>query len=82
MGKYKKNQSVIPCFRASEKVLARLPRCTICGQLIVLTCDRTKPSKLVEWMGMGWLKTKPQMMNMYPTAEKQEMRCLLHKEGS
>lgn len=77
MGKPKQN--VTPCFRASEKTLAKLPCCRVCGQVIIQTCDRSKPSELVPWMGQYWTKEKPQM-NMYPTAKKQEMLCLLHSE--
>ncbi len=65
--------------RASAAILAKVPRCVICGGELVLTCDRTKPSELVEWKGMEWSPQKPEMINFYPTAKEQEMKCHYHK---
>ena len=52
-----------------------LPKCWKCGQLLLATCDRSKPSKLTEFMGAGWTKTKPQFMWCYPTAKEQSKLC-------
>ena len=51
-------------------------RCSVCGQLLIASCDRDKPSQLVEFKGRLWTKTKPQFMMMFPTAEKQNKICL------
>ena len=52
-----------------------LPRCRVCYQLLIATCDRNLPSKLVEFEGIQWLKTKPQKIMMFPTAEEQSTIC-------
>jgi DNA-binding Lrp family transcriptional regulator len=57
-----------------------IPSCRICGAPLIATCDRNKPSELVEYMGMGWTKTKPQLMWVYPTAEKQSDLCFYHQQ--
>lgn len=56
-----------------------VPYCRICGAPLMATCDRTKKSVLTEFMGMEWMKTKPQFMYMYPTAEKQSDLCFYHQ---
>ncbi|MDO9592990.1 MAG: hypothetical protein Q7I98_07360 [Erysipelotrichaceae bacterium] len=53
--------------------------CKNCGILLIATCDRTKPSELVEWKGQEWTKKKPQFMWMFPTAKKQDDLCYNHK---
>ena len=55
--------------------------CRICGASLISTCDRTKKSELVEYMGQEWNKTKPQFMYMYPTAEKQSDLCFYHQRN-
>lgn len=57
------------------QLIRDLPRCSICDQLLLATCDRSKPSELVETKGIEWTKTKPQFMMLYPTAEKQSLLC-------
>jgi hypothetical protein len=52
-----------------------LPRCSKCNQLLTVTCDRSKPSEFVEWLGTEWTKKKPQRMWMFPTAENQSKLC-------
>lgn len=41
--------------------------CSECGQLTLISCDKSKKSELVEWMGQDYRKTKPQKMWMYPS---------------
>ena len=53
--------------------------CRICGDTLIATCDRTRKSVLTKFMGQEWTKTKPQLMWMYPTAEKQDDLCFYHK---
>jgi len=53
--------------------------CRICFAPIIATCDRSKPSEEVEWLGTSWLKTKPQFIAMFPEAEKQSDLCFYHK---
>lgn len=68
-----------------EHLLRDLPRCRICNQPLIATCDETKPSKLTEFMGTSWLKTKPQFMWMFPTAKEQSdlcWYCQREEEGS
>lgn len=54
--------------------------CRICGQPLIATCDKTKKSEIVEWMGSEWTKTKPQFINMYPTARRQINLCFYHQQ--
>ena len=63
-----------------EQLIRDLPRCRICNQLLLATCDRTQPSEPVEFLGTSWLKTKPQIMRMYPTAEEQSDLCWYHQK--
>ena len=51
-----------------------------CGALIIASCDKSKPSKLVEWMGTLWTPKYPQKMNLFPTADKQSDFCHFHQE--
>ena len=53
--------------------------CRICGDVLLATCDRTQKSKLKEYMGQDWTKTKPQFMWMYPTAKEQSDLCFYHQ---
>ena len=53
----------------------KLLRCKNCGQPLTVTCDRSKPSELVEWKGIHWTKTNPQKMWMFPTTSKQNRYC-------
>ena len=53
--------------------------CRICGDAIIATCDRAQKSVLTEFMGQEWTKTKPQLMWMYPTEEKQSDLCFYHQ---
>ena len=59
---------------AKYLIRCELPRCRICYQLLIATCDRNLP-KSVEFLGEQWLKTKPQKMMMFPTAEEQPSIC-------
>lgn len=63
--------------REYAKYLIRciLPKCWKCGQLLLATCNRSKPSKLTEFMGTGWTEKKPQFTMLYPTAEEQSSLC-------
>lgn len=61
--------------RAEYLILYKLPRCSICNQLLLTTCDRSKPSEPVEWMGSLWTKKKPQVINFYPKVEEQSKLC-------
>lgn len=61
--------------KAEFVLLHVLPRCKVCGQLLIATSDRSKPSELVEWLGKEWTKTKPQRMWMFPTKIKQSKYC-------
>lgn len=56
-----------------------VPSCRICGGPLIVTCDRSKKSVLTEVMGMGWMKTAPEYMWMYPTAEEQSDLCFYHQ---
>lgn len=60
---------------AKYLIRCELPRCRVCYQLLLITCDRSMQSKLVEFRGKQWLKTKPQKMMMFPTAEEQSNIC-------
>lgn len=64
--KYKYTKYLIRCV---------LPRCWKCDHLLLATCDRNEPSKLTEFMGIEWTKTKPQFMMLYPTAKEQSKFC-------
>ena len=63
-----------------EQSIRDLPRCSTCNQLLVATCDRSKPSELVEFKGIEWTKKKPQFMWMFPTADEQSKLCLYCKD--
>ena len=52
-----------------------LPHCRICNQLLIATCDRSKPSESVEFKGREWTERKPQFMMLYPTAKEQSKLC-------
>lgn len=60
---------------AKYLVRCELPRCSMCSQLLIATCDKSKPSELVRFKGREWTKTKPQFMMFYPTAEEQSSLC-------
>jgi len=62
---------------ANYILIHKLPRCKNCGQLLILTCDRSKPSELVEWLGTEWTKANPEEMWLFPTASnyKQNEYC-------
>ena len=60
---------------AKDLIRYKLPRCSICNQLLLATCDRSKPSELTEFKGIEWTKTKPQFMMLYPIAEEQSKLC-------
>lgn len=64
-----------------EHLIRDLPRCRICNQRLIVTCDRSQPSKPTEFLGTSWLKTKPQFMRMYPSlpAEEQSDLCWYHQ---
>lgn len=65
-----------PRYRYAKYLIrCELPRCSICDQLLLATCDRSKPSELTEFMGREWTKTKPQFMMLYPTAKEQSRLC-------
>ena len=63
--------------REYAKYLIRciLPRCWKCDQLLLATCDRSKPSELTEFKGIEWTKKNPQIMMLYPTAKEQSKLC-------
>lgn len=61
--------------RKLDLLIRNLPRCKECGQALIATCDRSKPSELVEFKGIKWTKGKPQFMMFYPTAEEQSKLC-------
>ena len=50
-------------------------RCNNCNQLLIATCDRSKPSKLTKFKGIEWTEKHPQFMMLYPTAEEQSKLC-------
>lgn len=52
-----------------------MPNCSNCDQLLLATCNRSKPSELTEFKGTEWTKKKPQFMMLYPTAEEQSKLC-------
>ncbi len=54
--------------------------CRLCGDALIATCDRTQKSELVEYAGQEDMKTKPQLMWMYPTAEEQSDLCFYHQQ--
>ena len=58
-----------------ERLIMNLPRCSICNQVLIATCDRTKPSQLVEFKGRDGTEAKPQFMWLYPTAKEQSKLC-------
>ena len=60
---------------AKYLIRCELPRCSKCGQLLIATYDRSKPSKLVRFKGKDWTKTKPQFMWMFPTDVEQSKFC-------
>jgi len=60
--------------RALEAALQALPRCARCNQMLTSHADRSKPSELVEYMGIHWTPKHPQYMWMYPSAEL-ELLC-------
>lgn len=62
-----------------EQLLQDLPRCQVCGQVLIATCDLSKPSELVEVAGTLWTEKNPQFMWFYPTAEKQSTFCFHHQ---
>lgn len=62
-----------------EQLLLDLPRCQVCSQVLVATCNLSKPSELVEVKGTLWTEKKPQFMWFYPTAKKQSTRCFHHQ---
>lgn len=59
-------------FNSNHILIYELPHCSICGQLLIPTCDRNKPPELVEWMGIEWTKANPEKMWMFPTASSHE----------
>ena len=61
--------------KAEYLIRYKLPHCSKCKQILISTCDRSKPSKLTEFKGGKWTETKPQFMMLYPTAEKQSKLC-------
>ena len=52
----------------------------ICGEPLIATCDRSKPSELTEFKGIEYTKKNPQKMMIYPTAEKQDDLCFWHRK--
>lgn len=64
-----------------KHLIQDLPRCRICGQLLILTCNQSKPSELKEFIGTLWTKTKPQFGWFYPSlsVEEQSDLCFYHQ---
>lgn len=54
--------------------------CRVCGAVLTATCNKTQKSKLCEFKGRDWTKTKPQFMWLYPTARKQSNLCFYHQQ--
>lgn len=79
MRKKKKEKRKIDIENVQRLLKNAVPHCRICGGTLVATCDRNKKSVLTEFMGMGWMKTAPEYMWMYPTAEKQSDLCFYHQ---
>ena len=46
---------------------------------VIATCDRSKPSELVEFKGQMWTKKNPQKMMLFPTAKTQSKLCYWHQ---
>lgn len=65
---------------AKYLIRCELPRCSLCDQLLLATCDRSKPSELTEFKGIEWIKTKPQFMRMFPVVDKQSKVCFYCEE--
>lgn len=54
--------------------------CRLCFDTpAIATCDRSKPSELVEFKGQMWTKKNPQKMMLYPTAKTQNNLCYWHQ---
>ncbi|MCK4307860.1 hypothetical protein KAW50_06525 [candidate division WOR-3 bacterium] len=60
---------------AKYLIRCELPRCSMCSQLLIADCDRSKPSKLTRFKGRMETKTKPQFIWMFPTADEQNDLC-------
>ena len=61
---------------AKYLIRCELPRCRKCFQLLLVTCDRSKPSQFTQFKGKEETKTKPQFMWMFPTTEDDEQSDL------
>ena len=55
------------------ELIANLPRCKRCNQLVHSKVDRDKPSEYVEWKGEHWTKANPQFIWMFPQGEFPEL---------
>lgn len=61
----KQKQQIVPFKPSPLRFIRR--RCRKCFAPIITTCDRSKPSEAVEWLGRQWTVENHQTMMMYPS---------------
>jgi len=56
-----------------RKIIAKLPRCRMCNQLVHSKVDKSQPSQLIKYKGSSWSEKNPTFMPMYPSGEFPEL---------